>query len=342
MIPDSIWWALPKHPGPHRVLLLLWQYAGKESPAFAWPSVETLAARLRIQPRPIREALAKLEELDLVRPALEVRFANGKRSERVGWRLFETTEECEAYDRARALDPQLDLFAGAPCGQPVEDEPVDAEPAGQVSTNAGQVALNIGPGGPEIGPGGPHTKEGSFMDRSVDLVVNVGAPEHDDDAARIWTRYERHRVQLLGGIVRDGPPPATLRALIASHGAVVVEAYAVRSLELAAAARARGRHCAAELVAARSDGREWHPARLQAVASWEEPANEDSPPRRAAAPPDPRVDGARVDLLEREAYERGGEEAVRAQRRELAERPRAGVSLVEGWLASKRGATCET
>lgn len=158
---------------------------------------------------------------------------------------------------------------------------------------------------------------------------------HDDDALRVWLIYESERARLLGGTARTGAPPLALRALIAEIGVERVEGYTRRSLELAASAVARGRSCAADLIAARSDGREWHLARVEAVERWREPEPlvvvPSSPP-----PPDPVVDGRRVTRFELDAWESGGEQAVREQReREIHAQP-SGVADIEAWLAKHR------
>lgn len=327
VIPNAAWSVLPQHPGPHRVLLLLWQFSGwrpeVDEPAFAWPSIDTLAERLAIRPRAVRDALAKLRELGYVREAREHRLARGRRDEREGWRLFESPAAAEDFDREQAAASQMELFAGAP-GEAVDNlcttEHAATDLPAQVSTERAQVRTKPCAGEHEIGPGEHRSKDRDGVELVIASVVNVGAPEHDDDdAAKIWRDYEAQRVAMLGGTLRDGPPPASLRTLIDSHGAPAVAAYATRAIELAAAAVARGRSSAPNRVAERSDGREWHPGRLAAVMAWREP---DTPAvaaapivvPRAMPPPDPVVDGERVTRFELDAWREGGADAVRALR----------------------------
>ena len=344
MIPDSAWGALPQHPGPNRLLLLLWQFSGWKpggDPPFAWPSVDTLACRLRLRARTVREGLEKLRELGYIRPAVECRIANGRRDEREGWRLFEDPADAAAFDIEAAAQSQLDLFAGsaAHVDNSVDGEAAATDGAAQVRTESAQVRTSDGAGAPKIGAGAPnHPYSGAGVELASELVVSVGPPPDDDDASRIWSTYEADRARMLpsSSPPRTGPPPLALRALIAEIGLPRVEAYARRSLELAADAVARDRLCAATLVLARHDGREWHVARVEAVERYHETARSVELVPRPPPPPDPLVDGARVDLHEREAYERGGDDAVRAQRRELIERPTAGVAHIEDWLQKHR------
>jgi hypothetical protein len=288
--------------GQHRVLLALWDHAhGWRTGSgdwFVWPAVGTIATVFGLTDDAVRRCLRELTARGWIRPDVN----DGRR----GWWLRETP----------TVDPpQLELFASVP-----------SEPA---------AVDNLG-----MAPDNHRAERDGCTDNhratsSIGTGRTVGTAREHDDAVRIWSLYEEFRVRLLGGTMRDGPPPASLRALITSHGAADVEAYARRAVELAASAVARGRSSAADRVAERSDGREWHPTRFAAVLAWREP---DVPAavtlRRGPPLPAPAVDGERVTLHEGEAYERGGEEGVREHRRELARTndTGAGVAHIEGWL----------
>lgn len=341
MIPDSAWGVLPQHPGPNRLLLLLWQFSGwrpgADEPPFAWPSIDTLAGRLKVRARTVREAIAKLVELGYIRDAREHRVAAGRRDEREGWRLFEDPADAAAFDAEAAAVAQLDLFAGsaAPVDNSVDTEPSATDEPAQVRTISAQVRTDSCAGAPEIGAGAPTTKEGAGVELIFERPLSEGPP-NDDDASRIWSTYEADRARMLPSSPRPrtGPPPLALRALIAEIGIAAVELYARRSLELAADAVARDRQCAATLVLARADGHEWHPKRVAAVAAYPDPPAAASAPR-PPPPPDPVVDGEPVAIWELAAWREGGAEAVRRERGTDADRS-AGVAKISDWLAKRK------
>ncbi len=329
MIPDSAWGALPQHPGPHRLLLLLWQFSGWRpggDPPFAWPSVDTLACRLRVKARAVRDALAKLRELGYVREAQEVRVAAGRQDVREGWRLFDDPAEAAAFDAERAAVAQLDLFAGAPSTvyNSVDNEPAATDGRAQVGTERAQVGTDPCAGGHKIGPGAHDASlYGAGVELVSELVVSEGpadqADDDDDDVLRTWNAAEAERVRLLGGRPAQPDPPPEYIAAAQRWGPERLGRAAIDGIRLAADARARGRHVAPDLVAACTNARAWTPRRIEAIEARMESlggviacAAEDIP--RSHAPPDPAVDGERVTHFELDAWHSGGADAVRAQR----------------------------
>lgn len=297
-------------PGQHRVLMALWDHAHGwregDGDWFVWPAIGRIAARFGLTDDAVRRCLRELA----ARGWLRSDTSEGNR----GWWL---------HVQPREDSPQLELFASVP-GEPAavdnlctidRAEPHNHRAGRDGSLDNHRVASSTGTFG---------------------TVSEPRAGEHDDDAARIWLAYEADRARMLGGTPRTGPPPLALRALIAEIGLPRVETYARRALELAADARARGRTCAATLELARADGREWHVLRVEAVERFPDPPRELALLPRPAPPPDPIVDGVSLSRFERESWDRGGEEAVRAQRAaELADQS-SGVASIEGWLARHR------
>lgn len=269
-------------PGLKCVLLALWDFSrwkpGTDARPFVWPSRETLASKLGVRRSALDRSIRLLEAEGWIVPGVE--------GEHEGWTLLPEPERAA---------PQLDLFAG--------DEAVDNSCTANAPT-------------PKVRRESAEGSAEPSLSLPYELYVNRIEPAADDDdgTARLWTSYERRRVELLGGNVREGSAPASLRALIAAKGLAAVEAYATRALELAREAVSRDRQCAATLVLARSDGHEWHPKRFDAVARYPDPPRAPVLVPKPPPPPDPVVDGQRVTLHEREAYERGGDAAVQALR----------------------------
>ncbi len=291
-------------PGQKCVLLALWDFSGwrpgGDPRPFVWPSRDTLAAKLSLSRSSVDRSLRLLEADGWI-----VAETDG---EREGWRLVPEPERSA---------PQLDLFAA---------DPVDnlgmAEPE---SSNVAPSPRNVAPKSTQPCASLPFEQH-ERHERAAD----------DDDAARLWSTYEADRARMLPSspLPRTGAPPLAMRALIAELGLPRVEAYARRSLELAADAVARDRQCAATLVLARADGREWHPKRVEAVERFPDPPRE-APPPRPPPPPAPVVDGEPVAIWEREAWREGGEEAVRRSRGTDADRL-AGVAQISDWLAKRK------
>ena len=259
MIPSTIWnasgiSAQPLGSGPHRVLMNLWDYAHKwqqgDAEAFVWPSVDTLAARIGIGVRAVYASLATLEAEGCIRRARDA--ARGV----IGWVLsavraaavacVELEHEPELDDAQLAFAWALDEVKPEPSSTPVpECTPVHCRPVDLCTATSTEQNLNV--------------------------------VRDDDDAGRIWSGYEAHRIRALASsgarATRTGPAPKALRNLHASLGGTPdawqrIEAYGRRSIELAALAVAQGRTSAPMLVACRADGREWSRDRFDAVMAW--------------------------------------------------------------------------
>lgn len=325
----SKWGKQAVGPGIHRVLLALWNHAHDWAEGegiaewFVWPSVSTIGARFGLGDDAVRRCLRELAARGWLRPDTN----EGRR----GWWL--------RADPTPAA-PQLELFAADVTEPTAVDAPTVAPevapPVDNLCTDGGNHrAARDEPSRPARQTIALLLSTGTELNVS-EARASARGPD-DDDVQRVWSTYETERVRVLGGTVREGPAPLALRVLVAELGLPAVERYAARSLVLAADAVKRGRDCAATLVIARSDGHEWHPRRVDAVARFPDPPAPLQIASRPPPAPDPVVDGERVTLHEREAYEFGGDEGVRAQRAELAARPTAGVAHIEAWLRDVRG-----
>lgn len=144
---------------------------------------------------------------------------------------------------------------------------------------------------------------------------NVG-----QDLLRIFHAYEQHRHTALGGPEPRRTVPASMVSLwqeLGGNGAASkkLAEYGRRAIEIAAKMKADDAPGWQERARWRSDGGEWSKKRYDAVMAWQgagaEPCRPSPPPT-----PDPIVDGQRIDLHEREAWEAGGADAVRRQRAE--------------------------
>lgn len=150
---------------------------------------------------------------------------------------------------------------------------------------------------------------------------STSSPSSDEGVA-IFRAYEQRRIAKLGDrYPKRETPPMTLWNLWRELGGNTaawrkVEAYGKRAIDIAAKAVESGHEKAGQWVKLRADGGEWAKARYDAVMAWQGAAAEPHRPS-APPPPDPVVDGERVSLLEIEAWDSGGEAAVRKRRAEV-------------------------
>lgn len=161
-----------------------------------------------------------------------------------------------------------------------------------------------------------------------------------DDGIRIFRAYEQRRVATIGGRPARTTPPTGIYALWRELGGTAdawkkVEQYGKRAIELCQHAIDTHDARAQDKIAWRADGNEWSSNRYRVVMAWQ--GNGAEPPKPAPPPePDPVVDGTRVDRHEREAWDAGGEDAVRKQRASALSFDRLG-ELAAGFLRDRRG-----
>lgn len=358
--------------GPKSVLQMLWSFASKWRPGdgsrFVWPSVETVAVRLG---RKVRGVYANLTRLE--REGWIVRDYDEKG--RKGWTLHpvavaprmqetqlgiawpsdtagEAANSVCAADAPRTIDGRstddlrtpepLDFAAevralteelraprpqraAAPCVQPVER---DTRCAISEEEPCNPARLEVQ---------SPKRKEAPMKSPSNQDTVG-------QDSLRVFRSIEQYRVARLGttigGPARPYPKGDGLIRLWRELGAnakawKLIEQYGRRAIDLAALAVEQGADNATKLVKWRSDGGEWDRARYDAVMRWQgagaEPCTPSAPP-----PPDPIVDGVRVDMHEREAWDEGGEVAVRKQRAATLDADKMAAQAAD-FLATLRG-----
>lgn len=311
MIPAAAWRAPsigPKiGPGPHRLLLALWDHDHRWRPGhgtgFAFPSHDALAAKLGVARSTVYRGLVELERAGWIRAGRSPELG------RQGWHLLtEPTAQRDALPEAATAGAgeQLALTWGA-----------DDEPAAKNTSAA--------PSLPPPPASDPNLRIVASEGSESPPLQGTEVKHHDDDASRIWARYERERVAQLGAYgaapLRSGPPPRAMHALAASLGGdwSAVERYGLTAIELAAAWCARGLDLAAPAVAWRADGLEWTRKRYDRTMAKADASRgavlPAAPMRRIEIPAaDPTVDGERVDRFERDAWESGGADAVRAMR----------------------------
>jgi hypothetical protein len=281
--------------GAKAVLLGLWTYAGRWFPGdgsrFVWPSVETLAAKLGRKVRGVYASLTRLVREGWIARAWDER---GRR----GWDLHPVpvvpVVDDEPVQLGFAWDdeaPAVDAVHSG--GQPVEREVRVCTPLRRPCT-ALQSSSSTGSNHEQSSP-------------------------HDDDASRIWSAYEAKRIAEIGGRPHRGcNPPEAMQVLAAELGGgadgwLAVERYGNRAIELAAKAKAAGYERWPWLVTLRADGFEWSKKRYDATMNYQGPSVDGVKPS-APPPPDPIVDGIPIDRFEREAWDSGGADAVRASR----------------------------
>lgn len=352
MLPDPIWRA-QLNPGPHRILLALWDYAGwrpgcGDTWAFVWPSVETIASKLGTTASTVYRGLAQLRREGWIAQAQEQVKSKGVTTTRAGWRLFLEPKGTDDPDAKRRQWPgdgpeqgEISFPAGAG-GDTTAEDPSSENSEGREGSFATSRQKIRDLRNPIL------TGSGSEPSR------NVAAPakHDDDDEGRIWSEYEEARVRMLGGEhrgVATAPRRAAIRSLIRAVADTLggnraaalskVRRYALGSLETTAAAVRGKRDCATRLVAARADGREWSFERYQATMA-RLTAEQASATTRREPEPDPLVDGVRVDLHEREVYLGGGDEAVRREREQRLGFEQI-ASLSQGILDRMRGKTAD-
>lgn len=318
--------AAPMGSGAKSVLQMLWSYASKwrpgDGPRFVWPSVETIADKLG---RKIRGVYANLATLEREGWIVRTRDELGRK----GWDLHPQPVERAPAEPEVEPDMQLGIAwpepgdeasneAPPPCAQPVEKSSAPAELRDE-SCNPTCTPVQLHP--------------------SIGVTMN-----HQDtagqDSLRVFRAYEAHRVATLDGPpARTLPPPGLLTLWRELGGNAkawkAVEAYGRRAIDIVAGMRDRGDPGWEQRERWRRDGGEWSRARFDAVMAYQGAAAEPQKPS-APPPPDPVVDGERVTLLEREAWDAGGEAAVRKQRSEALSSERLG-ELAGGFLAKLRG-----
>lgn len=341
MISEQAWSASSVGPGPHRVLLALWDYAHGWRPGDeawpVWPSPEALAAKLNVSRSTVYRGLTELERAGWIRRA---QCEGGP-----GWLLLLAPEVEQRADRPSPDDAasaeQLgfhwaDPIADRLASESANDAPsVCAPPTVAAVDNSQATAATAPPRRPKV-----RTATLRRPDSPPLQEQKLNSSANDDDASRIWSRYEDERVRLLGGKRRATEPPIGLRLLWRELGGnqaawAEVERYGLRALELAAAAKAAGREIWPQLVACRADGREWTRKRYDAVCAWQGAAV-DGPKASAPPPPSPIVDGVRVDRFELDAWDSGGAEAVRKQRAQALSGEQIAASAAE-FLSRLRG-----
>ncbi len=325
--------------------MMLWKYAAKwypgDGPRFVWPSVATLADKLGRKLRGVYANLATLERGGWIVRDWDER---GRR----GWSLNPIP--------VPPATPEMQLGFAWDDGPP-PDPANDSMNADDFRTEAGRLAddlrtpLPLDRGG-EIRCG--ESVERAVRDctpvqqsctpvqlpkRKVEEEMN-NQSEPGREMLRIFHAYEQHRTTTLGGPeARRLFPPGmhTLWRELGGNASALkkLEAYGKRAIELAAKCKAEGTPGWEERVRWRSDGGEWSMKRYTAVMSWQGAAAEPCKPTPPPAP-DPFVDGVRVDMHEREAWDAGGEDAVRRQRAEVVSFDRMG-DLAAGFLARTRG-----
>ena len=307
------------------VLLALWDHAFGWRPGdgewFVWPSIDTLVSKLGIARSTVYRALCELRRSGWIREEIHDGHS--------GWWLSimplgSAVEPAIQHDEDQQLgfswnDDRTSEAANAPVDIPVDSPVAPAAICPATATNLS----SFGARPPSI----EHKKN------------RPSACTTDDDASRIWSAYEALRVRRLGGKERQVRAPESLRALARHLGGdaaawAKVEAYSVRSIELAAQAKAAGRLTWPKLVEWRSDGGEWLPKRYDATMAYQGPTV-DGVKASAPPPPPPIVDGRAVDFYEAEVFAEGGAEAVRARRADTIA-PEIIAALAGGFLAKLR------
>lgn len=340
MIPATAWRASsigPTRlgPGAHRVLLALWDHAHGWRPGDGewpvYPSVAALASKLGVGTRAVYGCLTTLEATGWIRPSW---IAEVKRH---GWLLSTMPVQPKPAAPEAVGDAPAPIDARQ-LGLPWSDNDVsDAanEPVDNVCTTASTPAIA---GDRSRRPPCKNVRSAS----STGTEINRSSG--DDDASRIWVAYEAARVKALGSFgaspARQGPPPASMRALAAklgggAEGWARVEAYGRRAITLALETCRDGGNWADRGVRCREDGGEWSTKRYDAVMRWKSQTRAPMAARPITVEIDNVVDGERVSLHEREAWAAGGEVAVRQLRGSLLA-PERMAEQASAWLFQRR------
>lgn len=331
--------AAPVCTGAKSVLMHLWKYASKwypgDGPRFVWPSVGRLAAELGRKLRGVYANLATLEAAGWI-----VRDWDDQGHK--GWTLNPIAVPAAA--------PEMQLGFAWDDGPPPEPANSDAA-AGDLRAEIGRLVGDLR--APvccaepveridRVAPECNSDCTGVQLPKRKEEPMNNQPPQDTagQDSLRVFRAYESHRVATLGGMEARRFAPPGLLALWKELGGnakawKLVEAYGRRAIDLAAKSVEAGHEKSATFVKCRSDGQEWASSRYKAVMAWQgaaaEPCRPTPPP-----PPDPIVDGERVHLLEREAWDSGGADAVRQQRAAALSSERLG-ELAGDFLAKMRG-----
>jgi hypothetical protein len=341
VIHDNAWRAPavgvdPVGPAPARLLLALWDHAWDwrpgAAPPFVFPGVEALGMKLGIGRTAVYRALAELRDAGWIR--------EDSQDGRAGWTLALMPKCARAVEEETHDEMQLGFAwpTQEEIEMPANNTP---KPVDNVCTDHDAEAASI----PDVG-NPPSARRDSLLSRkhaSNHPRSGRGSTSSPppDEGVRIFRDYERRRVAKLGDrYTLRTTPPMTLWNLWRELGGnaaawKLVEAYGKRAIDIAAKAVEAGHEKADQWVKLRADGGEWSKARYDAVMAWQGAAAEPHKPTPPPAP-DPVVDGERVTLLEREAWESGGADAVRRQRAEALSSERLG-ELAGDFLARMRG-----
>jgi hypothetical protein len=304
MIPRSIFSA-KIHPNTLVLLLLLWDFAGSPDGdadgTFVWPSLQTLQDTLGCSRAAVYRRIADLIAAGYIERATRMVTTSHWTAERRGFVLRTRPREGKREppdDGTGYLDGEHEDEAPSTVAS---DAPADVPSVADCNADPASSKPSVSPS--ETFSSHPaRQKSLTYRDshpyQEDQLTPSITTParahalqptgqirrQDDDDGARarsVWNAYEIERVEILGGSPHRRATPSELRAIVELKRYVterfsftartsadawsMVERYGREAIKLAAKAVRDDVPIATRLVAARSDGREWSPERLDAV-----------------------------------------------------------------------------